>query len=234
MNLRKQKTSFVLCSLQWETEKDAMNISTSLATLALLSLLALLSTTPCPATTTTFDDIPNAIASYPHLTNGYQNLNWTNFAAINAIRDSNINGVSGAFYGMVSVSNVAFNIFGDPAEIDARGTNFNFLSAYLTGVWRSNLNVEIRGFNSGSVLYDTTLVVSATSPTLFTLNYLNIDRLTFNATGGQYAGLPGGGDGTTFAMDNFTFEFVPEPPSFLLTGAGALLLIAGLKRKRVT
>jgi hypothetical protein len=33
-------------------------------------------------------------------------------------------------------------------------------------------------------------------------------------------------------MDNFTFEFVPEPSSLLLTVAGALLLWPLLKRKR--
>jgi hypothetical protein len=34
-------------------------------------------------------------------------------------------------------------------------------------------------------------------------------------------------------MDNFTFEFVPEPSSLLLATAGALLLCPLLKRKRV-
>jgi hypothetical protein len=182
------------------------------------------------ASTLTFDDIRNANAPYPHLTNGYQSLNWSNFDVINAINEVSINGTNGVYYGVVSISNVAFNAFGDPAEVDARGTNFNFLGLFLTGVWRSNLNVEIRGFNGGNLLYDQTMLVSATNPTLFTLNYLNIDRLTFNSFGGQYAGF--GSDASTFVMDNFTFEFVPEPSSLLLTTAGALLLWPLLKRKR--
>ena len=33
-------------------------------------------------------------------------------------------------------------------------------------------------------------------------------------------------------MDNFSFEFVPEPSSLLLATAGALLLWPLLKRKR--
>jgi len=37
---------------------------------------------------------------------------------------------------------------------------------------------------------------------------------------------------THFAMDNFTFVFIPEPSSFLLATAGALLLWPLLKRKR--
>jgi len=33
-------------------------------------------------------------------------------------------------------------------------------------------------------------------------------------------------------MDNFTFEFVPEPSTLLLTGAGVLTLCALRKRRR--
>src|SRR5260221_13569032 len=94
---------------------------------------------------------------------------------------------------MTTLSNVAVNDFGAPAEIDSLGTNFNFLSAYLTGAWNNNLNIEVQGFSGTNLLYDTTVVASATSPTLFTFNYLDIDRLTFNSFGGQKnAGFPSG------------------------------------------
>ncbi len=88
---------------------------------------------------------------------------------------------------MVSPSNVAFNAGGDPAEIDS-ATNFNFFSAYLTGAWNSNLNIEVEGFNGAKEIYDTIVVASATNPTLFTFNYLDIDRLYFDSYGGQSAG----------------------------------------------
>jgi hypothetical protein len=134
---------------------------------------------------------------------------------------------------MVSVSNVAFNGFGGAAEIGS-STNFSFLSAYLTGAFNSNLNIEVEGFRGGALLYDTTVVASATSPTLFTFDYLNIDRLYFNAFGGQDAGFPvsqGAGD-AHFAMDDFSFEFIPEPSSLLLTTGGVLMLWALVRRKR--
>jgi len=133
---------------------------------------------------------------------------------------------------MVSVSNVALNGFGNPAEVDSAGSNFNFLSAYLTGAWNSNLNIEVEGFNGAALLYDTTVVASATAPTLFTFNYLDIDRLTFNSFAGQPAGFPSGGGGEQFAMDNLTVEFIPEPSSLLLATFGALLLWPLLKRRR--
>jgi len=79
-------------------------------------------------------------------------------------------------------------------------------------------------------VYDQAVVASATNPTLFTFNYLNIDELEFNS----YGGLPAFsyGPGTAFVMDNFLFEYIPEPSTFLLAALGALSLIAFLNRKR--
>jgi hypothetical protein len=181
-------------------------------------------------TVVTFDDLsPHLSGSF--ITNVYEGLVWSNFGAVNAVLDGSINGLSGYYYGMVSASNVAYNGFGLPAEIDSPVTNFNFLSAYLTGAWNSNLNIEIQGFRGGALLYDQTALVGATNPMLFTFNYLNIDRLYFNSFGGQNAGFPSG-SGTHFVMDDLTFEFVPEPSSLLLTAGGVLTLWAFLKRKR--
>ncbi len=183
----------------------------------------------------TFDDfdLSHAHAYSTNIPNGYQGLNWTNFGIVNGILQSSALGgyLSGYNYGMVTPSNVAYNAFGNPAEIDSPGTNFSFLSAYLTGAWNSNLNIEVEGFNGAAEIYDTNVVASATNPTLFTFNYLNINRLYFNSYGGELAGF-GGGAGENFVMDNFDFEFIPEPSSLLLTALGGVSLVAFLKRKR--
>lgn len=184
---------------------------------------------PCRATILTFDDIPINTGNGSFLTNSYSGLSWSNFAIANAILFTQVNGSNGFYNGMVSVSNVVGNAFGAPAEIDSL-TNFNFISTYLTGAWNSNLNIEVRGFGGGAMLYSTTVVVGVTSPTLFTFNYTNIDRLYFNSYGGDYAGFPAG-SGEHFVMDNFSFEFVPEPSSLLLTTLGTLTLWPILKRK---
>jgi hypothetical protein len=192
---------------------------------------------PVSATVITFDDMSSSIFSngvpfdQTVITNGYQGFDWANFFTLNGPLEVEVYGTNGAYYGMVTASNVAFNGGGTPAEVDSSGTNFNFLSAYLTGAWKSNLNIEVQGFSGATLLYDTTVVANATSPTPFTFNYLDIDRLTFNSFGGQNAGFPLG-SGEQFAMDNFTFEFVPEPSSLLLATAGALLLCPFLKRRR--
>lgn len=185
---------------------------------------------PCRATVVTFDDLPVNTDTTSFIPGNYQGLIWSNLAVENAILSTNILGVTGYHYGMVSASNVTFNAFGNPVEIDSTGTNFNFLSTYLTGAWRSNLSIEVQGFSGATMLYGTTVVASATAPTLFAFNYLNIDRLTIDPFGGQYAGF--GGYGNEFVMDNFTFEFVPEPSTMLLAALGALTLWPLLKRRR--
>jgi hypothetical protein len=199
-----------------------------------LAILAVLTFSTLPTRSQTvinFDDLPNSTTG-TFIADGYQGFNWTNFGVVNAILLSNSVGYSvGYGYGMVSASNVAFNSGGTPAEIDSFGTNFNFLSTYLTGAWNSNLNIEVEGFNGTNLVYDETKVVSATNATLFTFDYLDVDRLYFNSYGGQPAF--DGIDETQFAMDNFTFEFIPEPSSFLLAALGGVTLVAFLRRKRV-
>jgi PEP-CTERM motif-containing protein len=183
-------------------------------------------------TVITFDDL-HETASGSFIANGYQGLSWSNFWCLNGILYPTIFpfDTNGYYYGVVSGSNVAFNPSGDPVEIDSPGTNFNFLSAYFTGAWNSNLNIEVQGFDGTNLLYDQTVVASATHPTLFTFNYLDVNRLYFDSYGGENAGFPDG-SGAQFAMDNFTFDFIPEPSSLLLAGLGVVTLWASVKRER--
>ena len=208
-----------------------MNTKLFLLPLSILTLLVFSSASSRSQTVITFDDIPLNNGTGEFLANSYHGLVWSNFAVANGILfPSNSHITNGYYYGLVSSSNVALNAGGSPSEIDSPGTNFNFLGSYLTAAWNSNLNIEVQGFSGNTLLYDTTVVVSVTAPTLFTFNYMDIDRLYFNSFGGDPAfnGIPG----THFVMDNFTFEFVPEPSPLLLTAAGALLLWPLLKRKR--
>jgi hypothetical protein len=182
-------------------------------------------------TSVTFDDLQET-AGTSFITNGYQGLVWSNFYCANGIiapiQPPRI--TNGYYYGTVSASNMAFNGLGTPAEIDSPGTNFNFLSAYFTGAWHSNLNIEVEGFNGTNLIYDQTVVAGATNPILFTFDYADINRLYFNSFGGQVAfGYDGG---SQFVMDNFTFEFVPEPSSLLLAALGGMSLVALLRRRR--
>ncbi len=223
-----------------------MKTGSFLSRVTVFTLVSMAFVSLSSASVVTFDDLPTGLRIYTWgdgtvvtdltsvaLTDGYQQLNWSNFSAINGPLLTDRIGPSGYYYGMVSISNVVLNSDAAPAEISSPAANFNFLSVYLTGAWNSNLNIEVQGFRGGSMIYDQTVVASATNPTLFTFGYTNIDRLYFNSFGGQSAGFPNGGGGQIFVMDNFAFEFVPEPSALLLTAAGALLLWPFVKRKRV-
>lgn len=194
----------------------------------LLASFAVLAISSRSQTVVTFDDLPGTLAGAA-IPNGYQGLIWSNFFVVNSILRFNIGHVDGYYYGMVSPSNVAFNAGGTPAEIDSQGTNFNFLSAYLTGAWNSNLDIQVEGFNGTNLLYNQTVVASATNPTLFTFDYTGINRLYFDSYGGQTAF---GNDAPNFVMDNFTFDFIPEPSSFLLAALGGISLVVFLRRRR--
>jgi hypothetical protein len=224
-----------------------MKIKVFLPLVVCLAVLGL-STIPAQAANViTFDELSdNGSGTFFFNANqGYKGLTWNDIAYNNAILSTNVlphlfpgaptNGLSGAYYGMVSASNVALahgsNSVIPNSEILSPGTNFDFLSAYLTGYWNSNVNIEVQGFRGVNLLYDTSVVASATAPTLFTFNYLNIDRLYFNSYGGEPAfGIDDGG--VSFVMDNLSIEFVPEPSTVLLTCLGALTLCVVLRRRR--
>jgi len=216
-----------------------MNARLFLSPLIGFTFFAFLPSSTSGQTLINFDDISTSYissgkvieATLAPVTNGYQGLCWNNFGVVNVPLQTSLYATNGYTYGMVSPPNVAFNSGGTPAEIDLPGGSFNFLSVYLTGAWNSNLNIEVQGFNGANLLYDETVVASATNSTLFVFNYLDIDCLTFNSSVGQNAGFLSG-PGEQFAMDNMSFEFVPEPSTVLLTAFGVVVFGALLKRKR--
>ncbi|MGD0058004.1 MAG: PEP-CTERM sorting domain-containing protein [Verrucomicrobiia bacterium] len=207
--------------------------------LVVLALFAFAAFPTRSQTVLTFDDLSET-GSGTYL-GEYGGLSWSGIGCNNAILWTNIwasmpgsagtaatNGLTGNFYGMVSASNVA-DVIGT-GEIDSPGTNFNFYSVYLTGWINSNLNVRVQGFSDTNLVYDETKVVAATYPTLFNFDYLDINRLTFTCSGGQVAfGLY---PYENAVMDNFEFEFIPEPSSLPLAALGAVSLVAFLRRKR--
>lgn len=169
------------------------------------------------ATLITFDDLTDNGSGTP-IANGYAGLNWNNFYVLNTV-DYGV--PSGYLAGMVSANNVAFNAYGNEAIIS--DSVFTLNSAYLTAAWNDNLQVEVKGYNGVNLLYDNTYTLSSTAPTLINFNYVGVDDVTFDSSGGtqnpNYAG-----SGPHFAMDNMTINAtaVPEASTML---AGALLLL---------
>lgn len=180
--------------------------------LAVVSLLGLGMTQSANATLINFDDLFDS-GGGTFIANGYQGLNWSNFAVLNTSAFI----PSGYVNGTISPNNVAFNAFGAPATISS-GSTFTLTSAYLTGAWNDGLNIEVIGFLGGNMLYDNTYVVSTLTPLFVLFNYVGIDSVEFIASGGINHGY--GGGGTHFAMDNLIINgAVPDAGStFVLLG----------------
>ncbi len=172
-------------------------------------VVGVIQTKQAQAVTVTFDDLSG---SQDTVSNGYAGLNWENFYDL----DTTSFIPSGYVNGTVSPKNVAYNGFGDPAVISTVDDIFDFNSTYLTAAWNDDLTVLVEGYTggiSGEKKYSQTVVVNSQTPTLFTFDFLGIDYLKFTSSGGNNAGYSG--NGTHFAIDNFTFnkktKAVPEP-----------------------
>ena len=187
------------------------------------------------AETINFDDL-NGDGSHT-IQNGYAGLNWDNVFIYDATNDpANLN-PSGYQFSVISPNNVAFTGYGNPITVSS-DTVFNLNSAYLTAVWKDNLQVKVIGSLLGAPIYVNTYSLSATEATPINFNYLGIDsvQLSIFDAGTQH---PGYGQGTNqVAIDNLNVDFlttlaaVPEPSTWL-AAALALGVIGFSQRKRL-
>lgn len=193
-----------------------------------------LSAPPVSAITLTFEDFKLTCDSSPHppipqapyscvITNGYSGMNWDNFNALDSILNCNAAGhtTDGEVKGTVSGSICLFNPWGKPASILTTAP-IVLHSAYLTGAWRDGMSLQADGYRAGALVYSKSIIVSAYSPTLVSYEFNNVDKVVWTSNGGTNAGY--GADGTQFAMDNLSYDLVPEPSSILalLCGIGGI------------
>lgn len=165
---------------------------------------------PVAAGTLTFDDITSA--STAPIRNWYGGgLRWTHFGVVDPIAyGDSVTGPcisqtgyfsNGYVNGTVSSRYVAYSPGGGPAEVAAKGGTFDFISAYFTAA--NDKNMQVYGYNNGTLLYTRTLALNCDGPTLLEANFLGVDRVVFDSSGGS-AGYSPLGD--TFAMDDFTYK----------------------------
>ena len=196
--------------------------------LGLTLVLATAYTQPAEAIVLDFDYItPNNTNIVP---GGYGGLWWDNMSVNNTARYDDPNGyVSGT----VSPDYVAFNRSGDPSGVWMHnGDPFDFNGAYLTAAWRNELNIVFDGYFDDDLLYSRTVVVSTYEPTYFAFDFFGVNEVRFASSDGVDAGTVG--NGTHFAMDNFTYNeaaAVPEPSTYAMAALG-LLGLGFIARRR--
>ncbi|HSY18094.1 MAG TPA: hypothetical protein VK815_07155 [Candidatus Acidoferrales bacterium] len=162
----------------------------------------------------TFDDFPaptNAVAQLP---TGYHGLNWKGLGVLNGAHFTVA--PSGYQAGVVSANNVVYPTFGNPFSSfngAIQGGLFDLNSAYVTSVLYDSLVLETKGYVHGTLAYDITNILSATTPTLIQFNFYGVDEVDFITSGGSgvHAGYPFGFD-PGFAMDNVSVNiYLPYP-----------------------
>jgi len=200
-----------------------------------ISLLAFAAAASAAAATINFDNLDGSTGDQV-VPNGYGGLNWTNFNVYDAVHHPGL-GDSGYDFAWVSPNNVAFTAFPNqfPTEIISSDTPFTLNSAYLTSVWRDNLNVQVIGSLGGNTIYTETFTLSATANTLETFNMVGVDKVEFTPSGGTFHDGYQGDFGPYFAMDNVSVDLitaVPEPSTWF-AAVLALGAIGFSQRKRV-
>jgi hypothetical protein len=98
------------------------------------------------------------------------------------------------------------------------------------------LNILVQGFSGTTQTYSRTVTVNTDRATLFTFDFLGVDRVLFSSSGGVDAGYSDG-SGTHFVLDNLTFTApevtqtaaVPEPTTI---GSGSGGSRTGVARRR--
>lgn len=126
--------------------------------------------------------------------------------------------------------------------------NFDFFGAYLTSGWRDDISVSVIGKRDGASVYTQALTVGVDGPTLFTLNFLDIDSIEFLATGGTFLYPNGTTVGSYLNPGNAAFSTpvlvfdniniavtaVPEPETFAMLLAGLGVMGTVLRRRKTT
>jgi hypothetical protein len=133
--------------------------------------------------------------------NGYGFLRWEGFTSLDAVNyDLNPSGYEA---GLISSSNVVYGE-GSARILAKTGTAFLLKTAYMTAAWNDNLQVVVKGYLNGRLMFSATYILSATEPRF--INFPDnkpVTEVTFESSGGtQHEAYEGSGE--HFLLDDLT------------------------------
>ena len=190
-----------------------MKLTTFFAATATAALLA---AGAAQATVITFDDIPTHQAGGDApIANPYDGFNW-NDVYVGSAAD----GV-GYANGVVSQAHDAYNGFNFLASFSPVSGTFTLNSFYLTAAFGPEL-VDFKAYLGGVLQHSVSLAALESGPTFYSLNWANIDKVTFVGESGHSV------------LDNISVNggAVPEPAAWALMIGGFGLAGATLRRRR--
>jgi hypothetical protein len=142
---------------------------------------------------------------YITITNSYFGLNFDNLYACN----TNYIVASGYINGLISIPNVGFNAYANPASFSRSGTStFGLTSLYATAAWNDGLSVRFDGYDASSAVVATlTITANTKTPTLvvFDSTFAAVNKVLITTSGGSSVGYSG--IGTHVAIDNVLLTF---------------------------
>lgn len=173
-------TSLVLSNLSAGDAGSYQLLVTNRYGYATTAIAELMLYAPGPATVVDFEDL-NATTNDLPVPADYKGFRWNNFACFDVVQGAPR--PSGYQAGAHSPTHLVFNPYGQPASLSSTGL-FNFVSAWVTAAWNSGLRLQVDGYAGGRLVYSTTNILSATSPTLLVFNFMSVEEVDFSPSGG--------------------------------------------------
>lgn len=207
-----------------------------------LSLVAGLSSTAA-AQQVNFDDLPGYLAM---ISSPYAGFTWNNAFVMNPGVVYGLPNAGGFATALSSGERVMGNAGGQAMSIS--GSTFNLLGGTFAAGWTNGLNLNVKGYSAGNLMYDQNYSLNWSVASNLGLNMFGVDNVVFSSSGGTVDGVFGAGPNQSFAADNLEFSqgkahffleggdvgiaVVPEPMTVSLMAAGLLVLGGAQARRR--
>jgi hypothetical protein len=198
----------------------------------LTAILAVLALSPAAAQdarrqkTITFEGIDPRGTCCTRIHDGFRGFDWRGiFVADHEWTDT----PTGYDHGVVSGRNVAGSFTGGFVTM-RRDEAFDLFRVFVTAAYREEMTVGVRGYRDGVELFHYAAVVGTAGPTLFELNFTDVDAVTFQSA----FGTPSDPGTEHFVLDNLSYHATttPEPATLGLIGSGVLGLAAARRKRR--